>query len=262
MEENEARYLYSIASCERREELGRIGLEDSMVYTIPWRDISAIVHSCWSRPYNTDDKRLAEEWVLEHSYVIDQATKRFGTVLPFSFDVIIRGDDHVVGQWLSRNYEGLRRELERVQGRSEYSVQIFYDHDRLASKYFGADPEIKELEEKIAGMSRGTAYLFKRNLDLKLKDKVSEELLRLSEEFGAKVKALCEEVKVEKGRVISLPDKYRGLKLMVSLSCLVHDGQVSLLGEALDEINNLEGFAVRFTGPWAPFSFVNISEAR
>ena len=35
---------------------------------------------------------------------------------------------------------------------------------------------------------------------------------------------------------------------------------VDRLGEILDEINCLEGFRVRFTGPWAPFSFVDYRE--
>ncbi len=260
---DEAKYLYSIASCGEKKELGRIGLEESTVYTIPCRDIAAIVHSCRSKPYSTGDKRLAEEWVLEHSYVIDQATKRFGTVLPFSFDVIIRGDDHAIEQWLSRNYDSIRSELEKVRGKSEYSVQIFYDHDILASKYLSDDQEIKELGKKIAAMRKGTAYLLQRKLDLRIKDKVSAELIGLSEGFGARIKALSEDMKMEKRKISSsLPYRYRNKKLMISVSCLVSEDKVAPMGDVLEEINSLEGFAVRFTGPWAPFSFVNLSEAR
>ncbi len=257
----EARYVYSIVNCSGREDLGRIGVGDGVVYTIPLRDISAVVHSCRPVPYHTEDAQAAEEWVLEHSYVIDQATKRFGTVLPFAFDVVIRGDDHVIVEWLSRNYEGLKAELERVSGRSEYSIQIFYDYDRLANRFLSEDKEIMKLKEKIAKMRKGTAYLFQKNMDLKVKEKVASEVSRLSEEFGVRIKSLADELKVEKsGR--SLPEKYRDLKPMISLYCLVRDDKITTLGEVLEEINNLEGFAVRFTGPWAPFSFVNISETQ
>jgi hypothetical protein len=37
---------------------------------------------------------------------------------------------------------------------------------------------------------------------------------------------------------------------------------VKKLGEVLEEINCKEGFMVRFTGPWAPFSFVRLMETR
>ena len=49
--------------------------------------------------------------------------------------------------------------------------------------------------------------------------------------------------------------------LVVALSCLVQDNNVGKLGRVLDEINHREGFAVRFTGPWAPFSFIRLKEA-
>ncbi|MDQ1262370.1 MAG: hypothetical protein QG575_1551, partial [Euryarchaeota archaeon] len=43
--------------------------------------------------------------------------------------------------------------------------------------------------------------------------------------------------------------------------CRVSDEAVKKLGEVLEEINCKEGFYVRFTGPWAPFSFVCLSGA-
>jgi hypothetical protein len=45
--------------------------------------------------------------------------------------------------------------------------------------------------------------------------------------------------------------------LMATFSCLVHRDNVDVLGLALEKINCLDGLAVRFTGPWAPFSFVD-----
>ncbi|MGA9099070.1 MAG: GvpL/GvpF family gas vesicle protein [Methanotrichaceae archaeon] len=254
---DEAKYLYSVASCAEKVEMGRIGLEESLVYTIPYRDIAAIVHSCESRPYSTEDKMLAEGWILEHSYVIDQATKRFGTVLPFSFDVIIRGDDNAIEQWLSRNYDGIKSELDRVKGKSEYSIQIFYDRAKLASEYLNKDQDVKEIDK----VGKGKAYLLQKKLNIKINDKVTNEIIRLSDEFGARILALSDDVKVEKRKASEL-DRFRGKSMMTSFACLVSEDNVPPLGDVLDEINNMDGFAVRFTGPWAPFSFVNISEAK
>lgn len=44
--------------------------------------------------------------------------------------------------------------------------------------------------------------------------------------------------------------------MLLNLSCLVSKGKVDSLGEELEKINNMEGFSVRFTGPWSPYSFV------
>jgi len=100
----EARYIYSIAKMGTRVSLGEIGIEKTEVFTIPYKDIAAVVHSCQPLAYDTLDKAQAEEWVLSHSYVIDQAMKKFGSVLPFSFDVILKGEDSAILEWLGKNY--------------------------------------------------------------------------------------------------------------------------------------------------------------
>lgn len=257
---DEAKYLYSVASCEEKVDLGKIGLEESLVYTIPHRDIAAIVHSCESRPYSTEDKKLAEGWILEHAYVIDQATKRFGTVLPFSFDVIILGDDHAIEQWLFKNYGSIRSELDRMKGKSEYSVQIFYDKSKLESEYANDDQEVREMRREIEKVGKGKAYLLQKKLNMLVNDKVTQELIRLSDEFMARILALSDDIKLDKKKASDL-DRFKGKSLMTSLVCLVSYDNVAPLGDLLDEINKMDGFAVRFTGPWAPFSFAKISEA-
>jgi hypothetical protein len=256
----EARYLYCIVRGGEELQLGDIGIEDKLVYTVPHRDIAAVIHSCSPSPYKTDDKALAEGWVLEHSYVIDQATKKFGTVLPFSFDVIIKGGDEVIRGWLDRNYERLQKELETLKDRAEYSVQIFYDYDRFASKALCDNGDLLSLKKKIDEQSKGKAYLQMRNLDLKIRDAVSSEVRKQSELFGLEIGSIADDVKAEE-RISFVPEKYRDKKLMGSFSCLVHRDKVDSLGLALERINGLDGLAVRFTGPWAPFSFVDTGGA-
>jgi hypothetical protein len=257
---DESRYLYCIARSREDLQLGGIGIEEKLVYTVHHRGIAAIVHSCSPAPYDTKDNALAEGWVLEHSYVIDHAMKKFGTVLPFSFDVIIRGDDEVIRGWLDRNYERLQKDLERLADRAEYSVQIFYDYDRYASEELSSNCDLLSLKEKIDAQSRGKAYLLQRNLDLKLKDAVSSYVKKMAEKFGLEIVSIADEVQAEE-RHSSVPEKYKDMKLMAAFSCLVYRDKVDLLGLALEKINCLDGLAVRFTGPWAPFSFVDTGGA-
>jgi len=256
----EARYLYSVARTGHIAQLGSIGIQENNVYIVPYKDIAAIVHACEAKPYRTEDKKLAEGWVLEHSYVIDQAMKMFGTVLPFSFDVIIKGDDDVVKEWLCRDYENLARELLRMQGTAEYSIQIYCDYDYLEKLVLANNQELCDLKNRIEKESKGKAYLQRRNLELKLKSLTYSETGRLADQFCSEIKPLVKELKTA-GRTSWTPEKYRDKKLLATYSCLVSDEAVKKLGEVLEEINGKEGFYVRFTGPWAPFSFVRLSEA-
>jgi hypothetical protein len=44
--------------------------------------------------------------------------------------------------------------------------------------------------------------------------------------------------------------------MLLNLSCLVAREKVDSLGKELEEINNMDGFSVHFSGPWPPYSFV------
>jgi hypothetical protein len=264
--ENVARYLYSVVSTGEHKQnsedarLGNIGIEKNEVYIVPYKDIAAVVHACKAKPYRTEDRKLAEDWVLEHSYVIDQATKMFGTVLPFSFDIIIKGDDDAVLGWLCRDYESLAGELLRMQGTAEYSIQVYCDPACLEKMVLAHNQDLQDLKARIEKEPKGKAYLLKRNLDLKMKDLAFSEAARLAEEFSGEIKPLAEELKIA-GKSSWAEEKYKDKKLVASFCCRVSNSAVKKLGETLDEINGREGFYVRFTGPWAPFSFVSLSGA-
>lgn len=256
----EGRYCYSIVLHGARVDLGNIGIDDNNVYTVPYREIAAVVHSCNAQPYVTEDNDTAKEWILTHNYVIDQATKQFGTVLPFSFNCIVRGNDDTIPEWLSADYDSLRAELEKVKDKAEYVVQIFSDQVVLIETIAKNDKELKRTQRDKHTTSKGAAYLLQKQFELKVKDAVSIAITHLAEEFGSRIQANVDEMKVEQ-TPSQIPDKYKDMKLVVTLSCLVHKEKLEDLSEVLDEINNRKGFAVRFTGPWAPFSFVQLQEA-
>jgi hypothetical protein len=259
---DEARYLYCVVKKEEELLLGNIGIEESSVYIVHHKDIAAVIHSCKPVPYDTTDHAKAEGWVLEHSYVIDQVMKKFGTVLPFSFDVIVRGDDDTIRCWLDQNYDNFKEELDRFENKSEYSVQIFYDYDKYVSKALTSNKDLLSLKEKIDNQSKGKAYLLQRNLDLKLKDAVSADVRKQAEIFEKEIISIANEVKADERPLFKPDNKYKDKNLMASFSCLVHIDKVELLGTVLEKINNLDGLAVRFTGPWAPFSFVDLEGAK
>ena len=253
----EGRYIYSVVSSAVESELGDVGIGESRVYLVPCGEIAAVVHSCVAEPYVTKDEEKAKEWVLEHSYVIDLATDRFGTLIPFSFGVIFIGDDDSVRFWLEENYDLLKEELEKVRGRSEYTVQIFCDEDLIKEKIVTSDPELLKLRDEIEKMPKGTAYIYQKKLGLKVKEELIKETNRLAGEFGVYIEELVDEVKIEK-KVSWIPDKYKGMMMIAAFLCLVSDGNVDALGNLLDGIDKREGFSVRFSGPWAPFSFVQL----
>jgi hypothetical protein len=257
----DGRYVYSIIDSGDVIAVDGLGVENNTVYTINYGDIAAAVHVCTAAAGESPDAETVKGWVLSHCYVLDWLTEHYGTVLPFSFGTIFRGGDSGVRDWLRENYSGLKRDLVKFQGHAEYVVQIFYDPGRMAERAVDGDRELKELEEKIASMPKGSAYLFRKKLDLKRKDLITSRVAGLTEQFRRTIRENAREIRVEERPPSGIAGKYAGMKCALAVTCLIERGQVGPLGDALGRINETEGFSVRFTGPWAPFSFVDLRGA-
>lgn len=254
-EAQEARYLYCIINSSANTDFGDMGIEDSKVYTIHYNDIAAVVHRCAPKPYESKDENIVKEWILAHQYIIDEAMKKFGTPIPFTFDTIIKGNDDKLKEWLTEEYSTFKAKLEKVRDKAEYTVQIFCEPGAIIKEIEDKNETIKKLSEEIKTKPKGIAYM----LSQKLEKIVKEEIFKLEDSYAknfyTQLKNLVDELKTD-GTNKPLPGKWKDKKLILNLSCLVHKDKVEKLGEELGKIDKTDKFKVRFTGPWAPFSFV------
>ncbi len=253
----EGRYVYGVAMDGREVNLGPIGIDGNEVYTIPYRGLSVIVHNCPPEPYQSNDDEIVKNWIRTHQNVLDVAKEQFGTIIPMGFDIILQPDDatspdQVVRDWLKEDYDRLLTVMEKIEGRDEYGVQIFYDPKVIGELIAKNNGELEKLKEEIATKSPGLAYMYKQKMEKLIK----EEMERLAEEwfrdFYSRIKRHCDDIVIEKTKKVE-KDKI----MLINPSCLVVKENVESLGEELEKINSIEGFSVRFTGPWPPYSFVS-----
>jgi hypothetical protein len=254
----EGRYIYCVVNSPEKLAICKAGLDHADIYTVSYRDIGAIVHACPAEPYESKVENKVKEWVFNHNNVIDKASDIFGTVLPLSFDAIIKGNDDTVVHWLSKGYEELKRELERLKDKAEYTVQIFCEPDELMDKLVAEDTTLADLKEKVEKTTKRTAYLLHRKFELKMRDASNTIVFKLAEEFASTLSEQVEEIEIAKVRQV--PERFKNKKLIASFSCLILKDKVKNLGEVLGTINGQQGYAVRFTGPWAPFTFSKLGE--
>ena len=57
---NNGIYLYCIADGNEKTNLGKIGIDGNEVYSLPYQQVSAIVHNCESRAYESEDKDIVK----------------------------------------------------------------------------------------------------------------------------------------------------------------------------------------------------------
>ena len=251
------RYLYCIADSSEAVSLGNIGIEENEVYSIPYKDLCAVIHNCPATPYESEDKEIVKEWVIAHQKVVDAAWEKLGTLIPIGFDTIIQGNAAVepeenMKKWLGDDYDNLKAKIEKVRDRAEYGVQLFWDRKTIAKKVSDESPEIKALNEEIKSKPKGVAYMYRQKLEALLKKEIEDRADRYFKEFYGKIKPHADDVHVEKTKKTEDEDK----QMLLNLSCLLPKEGSKGLGEELEKIDAIEGFSVRYTGPWPPYSFV------
>ena len=257
MAKDKGRYVYGIAASKEAVRLGEIGIGGNEVYTIPYQDLCAIVHNCPTQPYQSKDEEIVKSWARAHQSVLDEAKERFGTTIPLGFDTILQPKDdatppdQVVRDWLKEDYDRLRTLMEKIEGKDEYGIQIFYDPKVMSEIIAKQSEEVRKIREEMATKSPGMAYMYKQKLEKAAKTEMERLADEWFKEFYDRIKQHTEDIVVEKTKKV---DKDR--MMLLNLSCLVSKEKVDSLGEELEKIDNMEGFSVRFTGPWPPYSFV------
>ena len=252
---NKGRYVYCISEGFQTVNLGKVGIEENEVYTIPYQDISAVVHNCPTAPYQSEDKELVKKWIIAHEEVIEMVQEKAGAVLPLGLDTIIKGDfeedaEEKVKSWLKEDYQNLKEKLNKVRGKAEYVVQVSWDAKIIAEKLIEKDEELKKLDLEVKSKSKGVAYMYKQKLDKLLRSKLEKEANRCFKDFYKKIKDCVDEIKMEK-----LKKEEEPRQMLMNLSCLSNRGG-KILGDELEKIDIMKGFFVRFTGPLPPYSFV------
>ena len=254
--DGEARYLYCIAESRGEQDLGDIGIAGNGVYTIPCMGLAAVVHDCHGQAFEHGGKDEMKACLLDHQRVVQIAAERFGTVLPLGFGKIKTGDEHKkpeekVVDWLRSSFKDFEIKLKKVEGKAEYGVQVFWDVSLVTVRLLDEVPHIRTLSEEIKIKKAGTAFLYEEKLKKEIRLCLEDAAARHYRTFYEKIKDVAEDVRVDKCHKTS-DDR----KMLLNVSCLLNDRQVESLGEMLDDITGQEGFSVRYTGPWPPYSFV------
>ncbi len=250
----EGRYLYCIAEGTAPASLGRIGIEGSEVYSVPFKDLCAVIHDCPAEAYRSENQEKMVSWAVTHQQVVEEAWKGSGTVIPVRFGTIVKGSIDELKGWLNDNYEGLRKSMERFREKEEYGIQVFWNADIVADRLADTIPELKDLKMEAEAKQGGAAYMHKQLFEKKLRQEMESEAGLRFKELYSRIKELVEELNIEKTKETT----GGRADMLMNLSCLVHREMAMDMIEELDIINNMDNFYIRLTGPWPPYSFAGL----
>jgi len=120
--EEKGKYFYCVIPCNEEKSFGQIGMNDEGVYTIPYRDIAAVVSDSPVMDYE-----MTEDNIRRHEAVLRQVMECH-TVVPVEFGTTIK-NEKILGRLLTKAYEPTRECLRLVDNMVELGVKVVLNGD-------------------------------------------------------------------------------------------------------------------------------------
>jgi hypothetical protein len=190
------------------------------------------------------------EDLLAHSRVLEAMLEQ-GTVLPMRFGVVVPDEETLRGRLLEGHREELLAQLAEMDGKVEFALKGLYEEEEILRELIGADREIGQLKDAIAGKSESATY-YER---IRLGELIAAALAARQEGDEAKV---VEELRPHAVAVrVGEPIHER---MAVNASFLVERSALPGFDRTVDAIGGREAGRIRFrvTGPLPPHSFVEL----
>lgn len=250
-------YVYAVISDEHYRPR-TTGIDEAELHLVG--DLGgprAIVHSHRGGPYDGPDDDV-KRWVLEHSAVIEDSWQEAGAVLPVSFNVIVRPDldsgasaTQQLQDWLDATRAALSTRLHELEGTSELRVELSLER----RKFVDGSEEVRDIRADMADRPAGVRRLLEKRLDKTEKEFADQAADGLYPDLRARIAAHCQAIAEYRA-----PQRAAGTTPVLMASCLVADVDIQDLGAELTAIQNEHSaIAIRFLGPWPPYSFADLS---
>lgn len=237
------------------------GVDDAEVTILDLDGFGAAVSRV---PGEDFDEEALERGLQDLEWVADQGARHERVVTWFvdRTDIVPAGlfslhsSPEALESEADRRRERVLGELERLAGLREWDLKVSYDAGRLKDEIGALSEEIRTLDREIEDAGPGRRYLLERKRERRADEVVSDVARRQAREL---LRELAEEADAVDTRVVPPPRDADALPVVLNGALLVRrDREEVLRGTAERRARELEdrGIRVSFSGPWAPYRFV------
>lgn len=241
-------YLYCIVrQGEIPQEPWEIkGLDGESLATITHRELAAVVSRV-----RTERQRASRDNLMAHTLVLEKIMVH-QQLLPVRFGIVAKTQDDVVSKVLQAYYWDFLEILKGLDGKKELGLKVFWNYDAIMAQIIADDAQIRELRDKVAGLSPESSYYQRINLG-----RLVEAALSAKREY-LKTQLL--------DSLLPLATDHRENKLLTENMVLNAAFLVPVANEGkVDEaLNVFEGqyqgvLTLKYTAVAPPYNFVNIA---
>jgi hypothetical protein len=216
------------------------------VYTVRVDDVGAAVVS----EFSAREKVLPLRKNLDPHHRVIREVMKSTTIVPMTFGHVSKSEDEVV-EVLRRNSEGIRSELEHVDGKVEMTLKVKWDVENIFEHFVASNEELAGLRDQIFKRSHAPSQSEKIELGRMFEQQLQTQRESETDRVVAAFQAFCAETKVN-------PPK--GEKAVMEVAFLVERERQKSFEERVYQVaaEFPAHFVFDLSGPWAPFNFVEL----
>lgn len=200
-------------------------------------------------------------WLEQRLHAHDamlEAVRAAGPVAPFRFGTIFRTEEELRSA-LARAELQLSQRLEELRGASEWGVKAWVDDDVLRSWIEQHDEEARHGRAELdATTDAGRRYLLEKKLGRRVAGEARELALDRAHSAHSALAASAREARADRPSGLDSPDRRRPV---LRASYLLGDDAPEPFRRLLAELQGRDaevGIDYALSGPWPPYSFVDV----
>ncbi len=197
------------------------------------------------------------DWVknkaLLHQQLVDQVFKQVA-IIPLKFGSVFSSIEQLKAT-IEPKTEHYIHLLNQIDGKSEWSLKLYYNKDKLESILEHSEA-MQQLLVEMKNASPGKQFLLKKTLEKQKRELVKAEINRYRKIAFASFNSLMDQCKVKDNQSQELtgnPDQM----ILNAVGLLADNGSAYEMQEGFDKKHKFpEGIYSKFTGPWPPYNFL------
>ena len=245
--------IYAIMgkSCSRSELNDLVknieGISGSTLYALSFREIAVAVGD-----FSSSKFAITKELAIDFARVIEQLSQKL-TLLPIRFGTFLKSDDDIL-QLMEDHHDSFYNNLLKVANKAEFGLKVMWDYEKGVEKIKGkSEEEEVKAETYFTKSTANTNYLLDKIRKHKLEDALLHHVEQLIGEISGHLSIINPDCKFKK--MVSKTLILDGVFLVDKNKKDEFVRAVDLLKQQHDDLHLL------LTGPWPPYSFVEIDQA-
>lgn len=182
-----------------------------------------------------------------HSRVIQAF---LASIIPMSFGQVVKSAAELK-KFIKKNRTALLAELEWLDGKVEMSLRVRWDVENIFEYFVDGDPELAEARDRVFGIEGQPSHADKLGLGGMFEALLTAERTKCTDQVVELMRPSTSDVKV---------NTPKNEKMVMDLVMLVERDGVGNFERRVHEVADTfpSQYTFEFTGPWAPFSFVEL----